>query len=166
MMDQPDKHSFDIRDLNESDKPWVQRVLVQYWGSTTQITHGTKIAADELPGVAAIRDGAEVGLLTYQIEDDACEIITHNSMAGHGGIGSCLLDGVRERARKQGCKRLWLITTNDNTPALRFYQRRGFDMVAFHRDAVTKARMLKAEIPNVGFDGIPIRHEIELEYTL
>ncbi len=39
-------------------------------------------------------------------------------------------------------------------------------MVAFHRDAVTKARMLKAEIPNVGFDGIPIRHEIELEYTL
>ncbi|MBL4698272.1 MAG: GNAT family N-acetyltransferase [Phycisphaerales bacterium] len=166
MMTQPGIHSFDIRDLMPEDKSWVSRVLVQYWGSTTQVTRGQKFQADELPGLAAIRDGAEVGLLTYNIEGDGCEIITHNSMAGHGGIGSCLLDAVRNKARELGCKRLWLITTNDNTPALRFYQRRGFDLVALHRGAVTEARKIKPEIPNVGFDGIPIRHEFELEYML
>lgn len=159
-------HSFDIRDLTPDDKYWVQRVLIQYWGSTIQITCGKKYKADELPGVVAIRDGAEVGLLTYHIEGDACEIMTHNSMAGHGGIGSCLLDAVRTKARELGCKRLWLITTNDNTPSIRFYQRRDFDMVALHRNAVVEARKLKSEIPNVGFDGIPIRHEIEMEYML
>jgi N-acetylglutamate synthase-like GNAT family acetyltransferase len=166
MVIQPGVHSFDIRDLTPEDKHWVQRVLVQYWGSTVQITRGKKYQADELPGLAAVRDGSEVGLLTYHIENDECEIMTHNSMAGHGGIGSCLLDAVRAKAREAGCKRLWLITTNDNTPAMRFYQRRDFDMVAFYRDAVTEARKLKPEIPNVGFDGIPIKHEIELEYPL
>ncbi len=166
MLTQPGIHSFDIRDLTPDDKSWVSRVLVQYWGSTVQITRGQRFQADELPGVVAVRDGAEVGLLTYNIDGDACEIITHNSMAGHGGIGSCLLDAVRDKARELGCKRLWLITTNDNTPALRFYQRRGFDMVALHREAVTQARKIKPEIPNVGFDGIPIRHEFELEYML
>ena len=166
MLTEPGIHSFDVRDLIAEDKPWVSRVLVQYWGSTVQITRGHKFQADELPGVVAIRDGAEVGLLTYSIDGDACEIITHNSMAGHGGIGSCLLDAVRNKARELGCKRLWLITTNDNTPAIRFYQRRGFDLVALHRNAVTDARRIKSEIPNVGFDGIPIRHEFEMEYML
>ncbi|MGV6814439.1 MAG: N-acetyltransferase family protein [Phycisphaerales bacterium] len=165
-MTQSGVHSFDIRDLTPEDKAWVDRVLIQYWGSTVQVTRGKRYQADELPGLAAVRDGAEVGLLTYRIDGDECEIITHNSMAGHGGIGSCLLDAVRNKARELGCRRLWLITTNDNTPALRFYQRRGFDMVGFYRNAVTEGRKLKAEIPNVGFDGIPIRHELELEYPL
>jgi len=162
----PGTHSFDIRDLVPEDKVWVDRVLAQYWGSTVQITRGVKYQANELPGLVAVRDTAEVGLLTYHIEGDECEIMTHNSMAGHGGIGSCLLDAVRNKARELGCKRLWLITTNDNTPALRFYQRRGFDLVGFHHNAIAAGRKLKAEIPNVGFDGIPIRHELELEYML
>ncbi len=166
MVIEPGIHKFDIRDLTPEDKHWVQRVLVQYWGSTTQITKGKKYQADELPGLVAQRDGSEVGLLTYHIEDGACEVITHNSMAGHGGIGSCLLDAVRNKARELGCKRLWLITTNDNTPALRFYQRRDFEIVGFHRNAVMEARKLKPEIPNIGFDGIPIKHEIEMEYPL
>jgi len=166
MMNIENTHSFDIRDLKPEDKTWVQRVLVQYWGSTVQITRGNKFQADALPGVVAVRDGSEVGLLTYNIVDGECEIVTHNSMAGHGGIGSCLLDAIRDKARQLNCKRLWLITTNDNTPAMRFYQRRGFDMIALYRNAVIEARKLKSEIPNVGFDGITIRHEIEMEYML
>ncbi len=58
------------------------------------------------------------------------------------------------------------MTTNDNTPALRFYQRRDFDLVSIHRNAVKEARKLKPEIPDVGMDGINIRHEIEMEYLL
>jgi len=157
---------FEIRDLTDQDRGWVQRVLHQYWASTVQVSRGRAINADELPGIAAVQGGEEVGLLTYQIEDGACEIVTHNSLAGHGGIGSCLLAGVRAKAREQGCSRLWCVTTNDNTPALRFYQRRDFDLVALHIDAMSEARKLKAEIPDTGIDGIKIRHELELEYRL
>ncbi|MEM6284414.1 MAG: GNAT family N-acetyltransferase, partial [Chloroflexota bacterium] len=60
----------------------------------------------------------------------------------------------------------WLITSNDNTPALRYWQKRGFEIIAVHRDAITEARRLKPEIPLVGMDDIPIRDEIELEMRL
>ena len=162
----PTQDTFEIRDLTPEDKPWVQRVLHQYWASTVQVAKGRKIQADELPGIAAIRDGVHVGLLTYQIENNECEIVTHNSLAGHGGIGSCLLAGVRTKAREAGCTRLWCITTNDNTPALRFYQRREFQIVAFYKNAVNEARHIKNEIPDKGIDGIKLEHELELEYTL
>ena len=64
------------------------------------------------------------------------------------------------------CHRLWLITGNDNTSALRFYQKRGFRLVAVYRNAVDQARRLKPEIPLYGNDGIPITDEIELEMIL
>ncbi|MNV93512.1 hypothetical protein D3C71_1882140 [compost metagenome] len=61
---------------------------------------------------------------------------------------------------------MWLITSNDNTRAIRFYQKRGLDLKAVHRDAITEARKLKPSIPLIGMDGIPIRHELEFELTL
>ena len=107
-----------------------------------------------------------MGLITYDIVDDECEIVTHNSMDGEGGIGSCLLAEVRTLARAEDCRRLWLVTTNDNTQAMRFYQRRDFDMVAVHRNAIEENRRLKPEMPMVGMDGIRVKHEIEMEYIL
>lgn len=83
------------------------------------------------------------------------------------GVGSALLGAVEELARRRGCKRLWLVTTNDNTHALAFYQRRGFVLAALHRDAVTEARKtLKPSLPLVGEGGIPLRDELELEQWL
>jgi len=82
------------------------------------------------------------------------------------GAGTALLDAVVEHARASGWRRLWLITTNDNTDALRLYQRAGWEWVAWHRDAVTDSRALKPELPEIGAHGIAIRHEIELEYPL
>ena len=64
----------------------------------------------------------------------------------------------------RGSTRLWLITTNDNVDALRFYQRRGFRLVAIDRDAVERSRAtLKPGIPRTGLHGIPIRDELTLE---
>lgn len=157
---------FTVREITEADRPFVQSVLRRYWASLVQVSKGRRHQADELPGFLAMRDDEIVGMLTYDIQGDECEVVTHNSLAGHGGIGSCLMAAVRAKARESGCKRLWLVTTNDNTSAIRFYQRRDFNMVAVHRDAVKLARTLKPEIPDIGMDGIPIRHEVELEYVL
>jgi ribosomal protein S18 acetylase RimI-like enzyme len=82
------------------------------------------------------------------------------------GIGTALIDAVRDVAERAGCTRLWLVTTNDNLDALRFYQRRGFVLAALHRDAIEAARTLKPGIPAVGEYGIPIRDEIEMEMAL
>ncbi len=107
-----------------------------------------------------------MGLVTYRIEGQACEVVTLDSLEANIGIGTALVEAVREAATQAGCTRLWLITTNDNMDALRFYQKRGLRLVAVHRDAVTEARRSKPQIPWIGNDGIPLRDEIELELML
>lgn len=74
----------------------------------------------------------------------------------HGGNESRTGDG-------RPCPQvLWLVTTNDNVDAIRFYQRRGFRLSALRPGAVEEARRdLKAEIPEVGGYGIPMRDELE-----
>jgi RimJ/RimL family protein N-acetyltransferase len=105
-------------------------------------------------------------VLTYHIDGDACEIVTIDSLVPNAGIGTALIEAVRRAAQRAGCRRLWLITTNDNTVALRFYQKRGFVLAALYPNAVARSRQVKPEIPLTGNDGIPIRDEIELEMTL
>jgi Acetyltransferase (GNAT) family len=61
------------------------------------------------------------------------------------------------------CERIWLVTTNDNLEALRFYQRRGFVLSALRPGAVADSgQRLKPQIASVGDFGIPLRDELEL----
>ena len=155
---------FEIRALNDADRGWVARLLTEHWASPRIVSRGRVHDGARLPGFAAVRDGRPIGLATYWIDGGDCEIVTLNSLAERQGVGSALTDVVKDVARQAACRRLWLITTNDNVFALRFYQKRGFVLVAVHRGALEEARRrLKPEIPLVGLDGIPLRDEIELE---
>jgi GNAT superfamily N-acetyltransferase len=116
--------------------------------------------------VAEAAGGQLLGVLTYVPGTDwrQCEILTLHADEQWRGAGTALIEAAGHLARRQGCTRLWVITTNDNVDALRFYQRRGFCLVTVHRGAVDRSRAtLKPEIPAVGAYGIPLRDEIELE---
>ena len=116
--------------------------------------------------VAEAADGQLLGMLTYVPGRDwrQCEILTLHADEQWHGTGTALIEAAGQLARRQGCARLWVITTNDNVDALRFYQRRGFCLVRVRRGAVDHSRAsLKPEIPPVGAYGIPLRDEIELE---
>ena len=155
--------TFKIRPLKKDDQDWVIPLLTEYWGSARIVTCGKILQADELPGFAAIQNGKKVGLITYRIDGDGCEIGSMNSLVEGIGVGTALVEAVKKVAQKAGCRRLWLITTNDNIKAPRFCQKRGFALAAVYPNAVDKSRKLKPEIPLVGNDGIPIRDELELE---
>jgi GNAT superfamily N-acetyltransferase len=158
--------AFQIRPLDKGGRDWVVSLLKEWWAGPTQVTRGRVIRADELPGFVAVEEGKPSGLITYRIDGTECEIVTMNSLVEGKGAGTALIDAVTDTAAKAGCKRMWLITTNDNTSALRFYQKRGFRLVAVHRNTIEASRKLKPEIPLTGNDGIPIRDEIELEMIL
>ena len=158
--------AFQIRPSNKGDRDWAARFIEEHWHSVKIVTRGGVHYADELPGFIAVQEDEPVGLVTYRVDGDECEIVTMNSLVQGVGIGSALLDAVQDIAASAKCKRLWLITTNDNVAALRFYQKRGFSLVAVYRNALEKSRRLKPEIPLVGMDGIPLRDEIELELLL
>jgi ribosomal protein S18 acetylase RimI-like enzyme len=113
------------------------------------------------------RTDAYWGVLTYIVDRDQCEILTLHTAEQWQGVGTALVEAVERLATRQGCRRLWLITTNDNLDALRFYQRRGFRLAALHPGAVDDSRArLKPEIPTVGDYGIPLQDEVELDKQL
>lgn len=155
-----------IRDAAASDQDWIEDFITKRWGSNRVVSSGVMHDVPQLPGFIAWRSGVRVGLLSYQTVEKEFEIVTLDSVEEKVGIGSAMVSKAVDLARKSSCKRVWLITTNDNMPALRFYQKRGFHLVAIHRNALESSRRLKPEIPQIGLYGIPLRDEIELEIPL
>jgi GNAT superfamily N-acetyltransferase len=119
-----------------------------------------------LDGFAVVENNTWLGLATFIVECDHCEIISLDSLREGIGIGMALIKAVEEEARKLGCARLVIATTNDNTRALRLYQKYGFELTTLRRHAIDASRKLKPGIPLTGNDGIPIRDELELELRL
>ncbi len=158
--------SLDVLPASVDDSSWVKDTLNTRWGSTKVVSRGRVHQADQLPGYIAWKREEPVGLITYHIAGSQCEIVTIDSLQEGLGIGTSLITAVKEAAVLAGCQRLWLITTNDNTSALTFYQKFGFLLAALHRDAINEARKLKPGIPHHGHAGIAIRDEIELEFWL
>jgi len=154
-----------VRPLGEADREWATGKLRELWGEGV-VSRGRLLDATVLPGFVAEEEGEPAGLLTYRIDGGDCEVVTINAFPRGAGAGTALMEAVAAAARDAGCRRVWLITTNDNLRALRFYQRRGFRLAALHRDALDRSRELKPSIPDVGLDGIPLRDELELELTL
>ena len=168
-----------IEPITSQDCGWVRDTLEARWHGPEVVSRGKVRDASLLAGFIArtdtslqlrsgkvIRSGEAVGLITYEIVDDACEIVTLDSLYEGLSIGSGLVNAVRYAAEAAGCRRLWLITTNDNTHAMHFYQKRGFRMIAVHAGAVDESRNLKPAIPLSGSDGIPIHDEVEFELKL
>ena len=159
-------NSIQIIPVSSDDKAWITSLLKEWWAGPLIVTRGKINLADELPGFIAVHDGIPAGLITYDVVGDECEIVTMNSLVENRGIGTALINAMRDVAVKAGSRRIWLITTNDNTAALRFYQKKGFSLVAVHLNAIERSRQLKPEIPLTGNDDIPLRDEIELEIIL
>lgn len=156
-----------VRPLAEADRAWLRGVVRERWWAPEVVSRGVVHRPEELPGFVAELDGRPAGLATVRIDGGECEVVTIDALVEDRGIGTALVEAVVADARARRLERVWLITTNDNLRGLRFYQRRGFLLVAVHRDAVTRARAeLKPQIAEVGHHGIAIRDEIELEFPL
>ncbi len=158
--------TFTIRPIEKTDRNWIAQFLDNHWGSTRVVSRGQVYLAHLLPGFIAEMDDEKVGLITYRLDEKGCEIITINSTREGEGIGTALIEAVKQAASEEGVQRLWLITTNDNMKALRFYQKRGFSLIAVYPRALDESRKVKPEIPLFGYDGIPLRDELELEMKL
>ena len=155
-----------VREIEPGDRDWVRSFLGQHFGSTKIVSRGVMHQADDLPGFIAMLRGEPRALLTYCVMNGELEVVSlHAAVAGRG-LGSRLLAAARDRARGLRCRRLWLITTNDNEPAIAFYSRRGMHVAAVHRGAIAQSRKLKPQISQFGVGGRPIEDEIEFELLL
>ena len=156
----------DIRRIDQESRERINAFIVQQWYTMQMVVHGESIDLGNADGYYAYEGDEIIGLITYRIIGKEMEILSLDSLQEGIGIGTKLLDSVISKARETGIQRIMLITTNDNLSALRFYQKRGFDMSRLYCNALAQARNIKPEIPLIGMDGIPLKHEIELEMIL
>ena len=157
----------DVRELRWDENDWFREQYTRRWGTTRMVSRGALHDVAALPALVCERDGERLGALAFRPRPGGdTEAVTVDAFVRGAGVGAALTRGIAELGRRSGWRRIWLITTNDNTPALRAYQRTGWDLVALHRGAVDQARAVKPEIPPTGQDGIPIHSELELEIRL
>ena len=149
-----------------ASEPRVRDFLIEH-GSAVVARRGELVDALTRPAVAAFDGGAVAGVLVYDIAGVECEILALYAARQWAGVGTALVTLVAGLATAAGCRRYWVLTTNDNVDGLRFYQRRGFRLSALRCGAVDESRRtLKPQIPPTGDYGIPIRDEIELAQEL
>ena len=90
------------------------------------------------------------------------EVVTQNSLEEKQGVGTALLSAVKAHADQKGV-RLWLITTDDNGNAIRFYENRGMTRAALHRDFIEVVRTYKPHV-NGGAGANSYSDAIEFTY--
>ena len=153
-----------VRDFEAADHEWADRLISSHQGSRMVARLGELIDPLTLPGIVAELDGRPVALTTCSESERGFELLTLHSEVPGQGAGTLLLETALQVAASSGCKRLWLVTTNDNLAALRFYLRRGMRVAAVHGDAVARDRELKPEIAATNQqNGIQLRDLVELE---
>ena len=155
-----------VRRITVDDLPRLRAFWKENWGDEFVVAHGMIYYPDTLDGFIALDDDEWIGEITYTFSEDECEIVSLDSARQGLGIGTMLINKVVEEAREKDCRRIFLITTNDNLNALGFYQKRGFELVAVHRGGVNESRKIKPGISLIGANNIPLRDEIELEMLL
>lgn len=158
--------SMRISELTDDDRVWVKERTELLFGGDFVLSRDEVHDPHKLPGFIATEGNERVGLVTYNIEGEDCELVSIDSLCQFMGIGTMLLEKVEEIALKASCTKIWAITTNDNLDAHRFFQKRGFTMTCVRLGSMTKIRLLKPNVPRIGDYGIPIRDEIEFEKPL
>ena len=149
--------------IDSANRELVNVFIREHWYTTTMVIRGKQIDMTQTEGFFLLEKENIIGLLTYIVYDGILEIISLDSLRENQGIGSALVNMAVREAAERGLQKIVLMTTNDNINAIRFYQKRGFDMARLFRNAVDAARKLKPEIPLIGENAIPLHHEIEFE---
>lgn len=156
----------ELQKIDQGNRERINDFIIRHWFTLQMVVHGKSIDLGKAEGWYVCDDSEIIGLVTYRISGNEMEILSLDSPRENKGTGTALLRQALSDARNSGLTRVRLITTNDNLHALRYFQKRGFDIVRFYHNALDDARKIKPEIPLIGMGGIPLKHEIELELIL
>lgn len=159
--------SFDVRAATLEEYPCLKRMAVGFWGETEmECFEGVYGVYDvtQLPAFAGLAEEQLVGFLSYAIEEDALNIVMLNVLPERqgAGLGQELVNAVIGEAGRRNLSRLIVGTSNDNLPALDFYQRLGFVVKEVVPGRIVEYHGGVEE----GFGGIGVRDEIRLELAL
>ncbi len=153
-----------VREATETDRAAARELFQQDFGRTKIVAFGEVMDIEQMPALVAILHDAPSGALAYRLLGDALHIVAlaTDPMWQRSGVGGYLVAEAELLARRLTLGRLVVSTTNDNLPALYFYQRKGYRMTELVPGSIIEhTHQIVA-----GFAGIPVRDEIRLEKRL
>ena len=153
----------------ESLVPAPRALIASLWAARWGEPIVTPFAAyrpDDVQGLC-LRDGGTVlALVTWAAIGEEAEIVTLDAFEAGRGYGGRVLDEAERRLAAGGTRLVRLVTSNDNTRAVAFYQRRGYRLVRLHLGALDSVRRAKPGVPLTGIGGVPLRDLWEMEKPL
>ena len=153
-----------VREATDADRAAARELFEQDFGRTKIVAFGEVMDIDAMPALVAVMYTDPSGALAYRLLGDALHIVAlaTDPMWQRSGVGGYLVAEAELLARRLALTRLVVSTTNDNLPALYFYQRRGYRLT----DLVPNNVIAHTHEEQEGFAGIPVRDEIRLEKRL
>ena len=150
-----------VREATDQDRAAARELFTRDFGRTKIVAYGEVMDIDQMPALVAVRYEDPSGALAYRLHGDALHIVAlaTDPMWQRSGVGGHLVAEAELIARRLKLRRLVVSTTNDNLPALYFYQRRGYRMTDFVPNSV----IMHTGQEVAGFAGIPVRDEVRLE---
>lgn len=128
---------------------------------------GEMIDCIGLDGFVLIENNEIIGLGTYKFyENNICEIVSLDSKRENMGIGTAILKDIENVAIANNCRKMRLVTSNDNLRAFQFYQKRKYRLSKIYSGAMDLVRQQKTNVPKIGDNGIPLLDEIEFQKEL
>lgn len=157
-------HPLPVRPAGPGDRETLCALAMHFWGKTDVDALGRRYDLLALPAFVAHADNKVVGVLSYAVEGDRLHIVALHILPDYQGCGTgrALIEAAIAQAMCEGLARVVLATSNDNLPALYFYQRLGFLLTGLAPGALV--RLHGGEEPGVA--GIPVRDEVQLELPL
>jgi GNAT superfamily N-acetyltransferase len=158
---------FQILPATPDDEATILEFWLHFWNDPEMDCFGKTYRAVELPALLAYDGDQVVGLLSYAVEQrwKAINVVALQVLPAAQGRGGApaLLRVLEAQAREMGIGRLIVATSNDNLPALYFYQRLGFQISAIEVGQIAPD---DPEEDFVGVGRIPVRDEVRLEKQL
>ena len=153
-----------VREANDADRAAARELFQRDFGRTKIVAFGEVMDIEATSALVAVMSTEPSGALAYRLLGDSLHIVAlaTDPMWQRSGVGAYLVAEAELLARRLRLARLIVSTTNDNLPALYFYQRRGYRLTSLVPDSVVGL----THETHSGFAGIPVRDEIRLEKTL
>lgn len=153
-----------VREATEDDRRKALELFRRDFGAGQLVAYGKPVALEDAQAlVAETEDTDMAGALAWRQFEGAFHILAlaTDPMWQRAGVGGHLVAEAELLARRREQPRIVVTITNDNLPALYFYQRRGYRLAALRPDTV--AQHTRGVV--VGFAGIPIQAELQLVKT-
>lgn len=154
-----------IREIE--DKTAFLALMMRHWGSHRMMIGLRVYDCAELPllGLFSAK-GEPLAVASWAMDSEIAVLCALHALSPGQGAAVQMLDAVKAAAKAKGAVKLRAMLTNDNLPAMGFYQKQGFRFSGLYVEAIDHYRSVIPTIIKTGHQDIPVRDALELEIGL